>query len=391
MFSAKYYDDPFGDDENDICYAEIVSDGDDGGAAADARARRFSIPLSAASSTAVRRGSESAKAGDGASKETPLPAAHGSPRPSGRVGNADYEAYIEELRGELEAANAENNRLTAAQTKLESRARSLAFEKENAEWQLQQERERNHTLTERVTALEEELELVMTRASAVAHQRGAASVESSSLHVSPTPDGLRASAPRTQRRDPNAPPYPHSLAETPCESSRGHDMSRAAAPYTPTPDTSRSSRAPEQLHYQHGGYASVRNSLYEREAEPTAFHRGARAGPDAAAAAAAPPSPPGAQMSRNQLRASAAQEAMAAQQRTRREHAAIVQDLEGHLLEHSQQRDELTKQLERLERIRTRTVADRKQKAAVERGLEEEEKIIGQIRLDLRHYSAFLR
>ncbi|KAG5498672.1 hypothetical protein JKF63_02959 [Porcisia hertigi] len=352
MFFAKYYDDPFADDDNDICYAEIVSKGDDSDATADARANCPLIPRVADVSSTLGSTNEITKSACGASTEIPFSTANGSQRASSQAGEPEYEGYIEKLRAELKAANADNNRLTIVQTKLESRVRSLSFEKENAEWQLQQEKERSRALAEKVSALEEELVMMTTRVSSAAHQRDAIPVESSSLPASSSPEGLHAAA-RTQRCDPNA-----SL---------------------------------EQPRHAQTAYTAGRRGLYERRGETTIT----TALPQSAHASYEPhdTAPPISteKTLRSQRRAAAANETIAAQEQAVREKAAAVQVLEAQLLEHSQQRDELTSNLERLERMRTRTVADRKKKAAVERSLEEEEKLIGQIRLELRAYSALRR
>ncbi|KAG5497935.1 hypothetical protein GH5_02729 [Leishmania sp. Ghana 2012 LV757] len=390
MFSAKYYDNPFADDDNDICYAEIVSDGDDSGAAADARSRCAFTPSTTAFSPAWRRTGEAAKIGCGDSTEIPLSTVHGSWRGSDQANNVDYEAYIELLRTELKTANADNNRLTVAQTQLESRVRILSFEKEKAEQQLQQEKERNRALVERVSALEEELELMNARASSAARQRGAASVETSSLQVSTSPDVPRVAAPRAQRRDPNASLQQFMVSDTPLERSPSLELSRSTARHAPSVDGSRSLRALEHLHQAQAAYAASCGGLYGRRSEPVTTTLLQRQCTGYESYSAAPP-PPNQQMLRTQQRSAAAQEAIVAQQQTRKEQAAVVRQLEAHLLEHNQQRDELTKQLERLERVRARTVADRKKKAAIERDLEEEEKVIGQIRLELRSYASLLR
>ncbi|KAG5472391.1 hypothetical protein LSCM1_03790 [Leishmania martiniquensis] len=388
MFSAKYYDDPFGDDDNDICYAEIVSEGDDSGVAVDARSRCPFPPPTTALSPAWRCTGETLKSGCGDSMEIPLSTAHGSWRGSDQANNVDYESYIELLRTQLKTANADNNRLTVAQTKLESRVRTLLFEKEKAEQQLQQEKERNCALAERVSTLEEELEL-MARVSSAAHQRGATSVATSSLHVSTTPDAPRAVAPCAPRRDPNAPLQQFTAPDTPFERSHSLELSRSAARHAPPVDGNRSLRAREQLHYAQAGYAASSGSLYGRQTESvtTALLHREHAGYEPLGAAPTP----NPQMLRTQRRAVAAQEAIAVQQQARKEQAVVVRQLEAQLLEHNQHRDELTKQLERLERVRTRTVADRKKKAAIERDLEEEEKVIGQIRLEMRSYASLLR
>ncbi|CAD2218131.1 hypothetical protein AGDE_15399 [Angomonas deanei] len=66
-------------------------------------------------------------------------------------------------------------------------------------------------------------------------------------------------------------------------------------------------------------------------------------------------------------------------------HIASVEVLEAELLEHSIARDELQGALQRLDSTRTRSVADRARKVTVERQLEEEERMIGHIRLQIRN------
>ncbi|GET90775.1 hypothetical protein, conserved [Leishmania tarentolae] len=378
MFSAKYYDDPFNDDDNDICYAEVVSNSDAGGAAADADAF----------GSVLRRTSETAKSGCGASTEMPLSSVYGSRSGSGQAENQEYEAHIELLRAELKVANAENNRLLALQTKLESRVRSLSFEKENAERQLEQEKERTRVLADKVAALEEELDLMMERATSAAHRRGATPLEASSLHASRSSEGPRAAA---QRHDPNTSMEQLVASGAPSGLSRSVELSRSTSRQAWSMDVNRSLHALEQLHRAQAAYATSHSGAHGQQGEPMM----ARALPpterttNEPQAAASPTTRR--QMLRSQWRATAAHEAMVAQEQARNEQAAAVRQLETDLLQHSQQRDELTNQLERLERMRTRTVADRKKKAAIERQLENEEKVIGQIRLELRSRSALMR
>ncbi|CAM40326.2 conserved hypothetical protein [Leishmania braziliensis MHOM/BR/75/M2904] len=391
MFSAKYYDNPFADSDDDICYAEIMSDGDDGGTAADARPRFPSISPTAAFNSAWRGSSETAKSGCLASMEIPLSTVHGSRRGSTQADNLEYEAYIELLCAELMTANADNNRLAATQSKLESRVRKLSFEKENAERQMHQEKERNRVLADKVSALEEELKLMMVRASSAAHRHGAMSLETSSLHTSTSPERPSAAAPRMRRRDPNASQEQFIAPDTSFEQPRRLELSPSAAWRAPSADGSSSLRALEQIHHAQAVYATFRGGSYDRHGEPimtTALPQRGRTGYEPRGEA---PSPLGQQTRCSQRGAAAAYEITLAQQQARKEQAAAAQELEAHLREHSQQRDELMKQLERLERTRTRTVADRKKKAAVERDLEAEEKVIGQIRLELRSRSALLR
>ncbi|CCW61643.1 unnamed protein product [Phytomonas sp. EM1] len=61
-----------------------------------------------------------------------------------------------------------------------------------------------------------------------------------------------------------------------------------------------------------------------------------------------------------------------------------VKELENQLLLHCQTRDTLVGQMQRLESLRMRTAAEIKKKATTQKRLEEEEKEIGRIRLQLR-------
>lgn len=392
MFSPKYYEDPFADDENDICYAEIVSNGggDDGGASAGGEVLGTSAPMPpsiTSFTSAYRRPSEVSRGGCAASTEIPLSAVNPTPRGNGQIDDDEYETYIELLRAELEEANKENNRLTTAQTKLESRVRSLTFEKENAEWQLQQEKERSAALGNRVETLEKEVEELMRRPTlprAPTFSRGD-SVESSALYaaaapaaVSATPEASRSSAPHSFRRDPNATPHHFMGEESPLPPVRSIDMSGGYRVADPVQHSQRSYAS------SHGAYDRENESL---SMAPYTSAQGGHWG----GTGGHMPAQSGMPATRSQMRAVAAQEAAVQQQQSRQEREAAVQGLEAQLLEHSQTRDELTKQLERIERMRTRTVADRKKKAAIERGLEEEEKIIGHLRLELRSRSALLR
>jgi hypothetical protein len=391
MFSSKYYANPFADDDNDLCYGEILSDQDDptlttitttnsnNGATsshAEWREKRLGVHSVGSPATQSRRNEP-----EPASAEIPpsavrsgedgvglAGAASASAADRGRVDTRDYEEYIAELRAELEGANAENNRLTAAQTKAEARARSLLFDKENAEWQLQQEKERSHALAEKVAALEQELEQMASRTGEAAN---------------------RGDAPHRNHVDPHDP----SLTRTPRASRSGGDGAIKDPVSTPMPERQRSMRARAQLQQRQAAYLESRGGSFDR---------------GDAAGAPAPPAPlPDAtkvaeqltassnsgltRSLRGQRRAEAVQEKILQQQRLADEQAAEVKELEELLQIHCQRRDELATQLQRLESMRLRTVAEKRKKAAVEVRLEEEEKTIGHIRLELRSHSALVR
>lgn len=337
MFSSKYYDNPFADDDNDLCYGEILSDqGDTASHSADHsgvewQEKRSAAFLAGSHASVLRRSNAEAS-----SAEIAPSVARG-----GDVGTRDYEDYIAELRTELESANAENTRLSAAQTKAEARARSLLFDKENAEWQLQQEKERSRALTEKVAALEKELEQLASRTNEAVQHR---------IHVDP------------------------------------HTSSDLVT--TPLPERARSMRARAQFEQRQAAYQESRGGSLERD----------NAGAAGSVATDQSVEPPGASPNfgltrslRGQRRAEAVQEKILEEQRQAHEQAAAVKALEELLQTHCQKRDELATQFQRLESMRLRTVAEKRKKAAVEASLEEEEKTIGHIRLELRSYSALLR
>lgn len=381
MFSAKYYDNPFADDDDDICYGEILSDQGDtvvnSSHSGHERCEKQPFMHTAGSPVPVSR----RNAAESSSTEIPLSTVHNgddwaSSAHRGQVDNQDYEEYIVELRAELESANAENSRLTAAQTKAEARARGLLFDKENVEWQLVQEKERSRALAEKVAALEEELEQMASRKSDVAHRGGW------------TPGYAAKDAPHA------GPPYrghvdPHAPPPQPSHSREGSAVADLVS--TPPPDKQRSTIARAQFQQRQAAYMESHGGSHERDGKEAAAvtEPNARQG-----------SEPPHEVSQNsgltrslrgQCRADAVQEKILQQQKAADEQAAAVKGLEELLQTHCQKRDELATQLQRLESMRMRTVADKRKKAAVETSLEEEEKTIGRVRLELRSHSALLR
>lgn len=384
MFSSKYYNNPFADDEDDLCYGDILSEQGDapvnaGRSSAEFREKR---PATHVGGTSVsrRNGAESS------STEIPLSAVHGadernSPAHRGQVDAQDYEEYIAELRAELASANAENSRLSAAQTKAETRARSLLFEKENAEWQLQQEKERTRTLAEKVRALEDELEQLASRQSEVNRSGG----------WTPAHVGSEAAAPHAAAPSQRSHVDPHASSFHSTPQGQSNTRENSAAPEAmppPQPDRQRSAAARAQFEQRQAAYLESRGGSFERDDRPTAM-------PPAQSSTEPPFATSGnsglTRSLRGQRRADAVQEKTLQQQKAAEEQAVAVKRLEELLQTHCQKRDDLARQLQRLESMRLRTVAEKRQKAAVELGLEEEEKTIGHIRLELRSHSALLR
>ncbi|KPI83558.1 hypothetical protein ABL78_7415 [Leptomonas seymouri] len=391
MFSSKYYDNPFADDDDDLCYGEILPDQGEivsgaGHPSAERREGRLSLQSAGSQVTASRR-----NAAEASITETPPPATNSGDECapaalSGQLSTRRYEEYIMELRAELESANAEKNRLTATQTKAESRARSLLFEKESVEWQLHLEKERSHTLAEKVAALEIEVEQMASRASEVAHRGEAALGHANHEPGTSTHEAVHSAMPHHVHVDPCA-----SSLKLQQASKRGDDDcvgQNLTSP--PLPEWQRNMRARAPLEQRQAANEESRGGSFERG--------GADASPDAAPEAETSAEPTSTATSsaltrslRGQRRAEAVQKKILQQQRLADEQAAEVKELEELLQTHCQKRDELTTQLQRLESMRLRTVAEKRRKAAVEVSLEEEEKTIGRIRLELRSHSALLR
>ncbi|KPA83203.1 hypothetical protein ABB37_02887 [Leptomonas pyrrhocoris] len=388
MFSPKYYGNPFAGDDDDLCYGEIMSDQSDvasnvGHANREWHERRPSLPSMATASrrnaTEVPSAENSHSAirsgGDGA------PVTH-----RGQVDTRDYEGYIAELREELESANAENRRLTAAQTRAETRARSLLFEKENAEWQLQQEKEHSRTLAEKVSALEAELEQMTYRESGVAHRWEAAPGHANRELGTSSREAEHAAPPHRGHVD----PYASSLKPQQASNSGEDDYVGSHPVSPPLQKGQQGMRARAQLQQRQAAYWASRGGSFERDGTDAAQ----TAAPEAGKSTELTPAAPGAGLTRSlrgQRRAEAVQEKLLQQQQAADEKAAEVRELEELLQTHCQKRDELATQLQRLESMRLRTVAEKRKKAAVETNLEEEEKTIGHIRLELRSHSALLR
>lgn len=402
MFSSKYYDNPFADDDNGLCYSEILSDQGEqpanhdnsnsnnhinsnaGHSSPDSREKRPNAASAGSPAALSRRNGAEAP-----NTEIALSAVRSGDEwgPAGQRGGADandYEDYIAELRAELEGANAENNRLTAAQTKAEARARGLLFDKENAEWQLQQEKERSRALAEKVAALEEELEQMASRTgdfSSAARPLTQAIPPPQHRHVDPHDASLRA-----------APPASHAYQHGGVNSNDDGDGGAQDLVSTPLPERQRSMRARAQFQQRQAAYLESRGASFERDTAEAATPASSTADVARSAEPQAESLNSGLTCSvRGQRRAEAVQEKLLQQQKLASEQAAEVRELEELLQTHCQKRDELATQLQRLESMRLRTVAEKRRKAAVEMSLEEEEKTIGHIRLELRSHSALVR
>eukprot|EP00796_Vickermania_ingenoplastis_P005912 gene5912-4227_t len=275
----------------------------------------------------------------------------------------DYEEHIKTLREDLERVNAERNDLLSNQSKLESELRSLRLEKENTAFLYKQEKERNEVLADQVGQLQAELSEVQDT-----HQR-----MMEELHESHQEEVARTAA-QASRKLVRPPAQRRVPAYVEVEDSEQGNDDEDDENEQDDEDTGNRGYAGNEPQKPHKGPAPPK-----QVAEKAVKARG-KGNPTASSWTIGDDAAP-AYIEKTEKEKEAA----------RQKRVKEVERLESLLLEHSRSKDELSSQLTRLENTKIRNAGERQKKAMVEEKLENEEKAIGQIRLQLRSLEALFR
>lgn len=293
----------------------------------------------------------------------------------------DYEEHMESLRHNLNTCVEEKNELLSAKSKLESDLRTLRAEKDDLSFLYNQEKERNEILSKEVTQLQ--LELSVARDT---HHKMLNELQQSHQ------DELN----RTSHL--NSPHGSDLLGSTSSGTVVG------AGGFFSSVTTGRGSRTAE-----HGGEVDSRSSFQEKVEGVVTSQRPHEPTP-AQQSVKVPASVPGAVVREVRSRGKGDPNVSSwsfggnrevshhpetkTEKEKNEEHknrAQEIESLEAELRKHNQAREELNAQLTRLERSKVRCAGDRHKKSLVEDELEQEEKVIGHIRLKMRSLQAFAR
>lgn len=359
---GKYYTNPFHGAEDDVCYAEIICDEDREDPPRPSMESGEWYPSGATRGEFAGAGENSNTALSHHHQSTviPLSAIHGGDDATPRLQalSADFTDQIAQLREELEHTYAENNRLTAAQAKLESRIRSLTFEKENAESLVHQEVERNRILTEQIADLRTELDQTFERANAR--------------------KTFSASEPMASNAQPGNQHRGSHISMSTFGSARlnhgtGDELEVVEMELQPADVTHQNSSLLERQRLRQ----SLSSQVSYHPVDPAASANAIREVAPQGGSAHLPPRQPN--------------PSAVAPPKNQKLDAAALKQLENDLLAYNQKCSDLSNQLHRMQSMRVRSVAERKQKMTVERELEEVEKVIGKIRLQLRSQGSLIR
>lgn len=327
----KYYSNPFADDDDEACYAQVDLTEYEAGTPSRQLTRQPSTysshaPTAGASPVGLQRQLEEAHA-------------------TNQALHAEYDTFITSLRGELEGANARNNDLLAAQTKLESRLRAATNEKDTAEWALQQERNRAGALEQRLGGGGGGPAPMATRN---APRQNYSHDYSQQATQAPANNNDQFDMYGEGERTPMQQPQRSSLGSN---ASGGYTVLRT----TPSPPN------PQYQQPQHQARMPVtRREHLERQKNNYQDPNSGRTRASAAAAAAA----------------------------ARPKVTPSANELNSMLLYHNRRRDDLSSELLRLDGPRRRTTEDRRRRETIEQTLDEEERKIGHIRLLMRNQTA---
>lgn len=332
IMEASYYTNPFAGSDDAMCYAEIDMD------EMERAPSTSSTSLSAAATAATIATTSAAAIDAGAAAMQQLRRQLEESQAAQQAIRRQYEDSIAQMRATLMELQEENGQLRASQSGVEAKLAELQLEREDLTWSVRQERERGAALQSRLSALETERDIARGRTQSVLEQL------------------------KSMRQ-------PRAAVEEAGESS--------AMLHPAEKEVHSMERRPDPVHMATG----VRNSrggggiLHVN----TNLQGGQAGGQVSMSSAAAQGGGYAAEMTESE------------KERARAQERAAVEQLESELLQHSRARDRLEGELNRLESVRSRTVAQRRHRAEVERELAVEEQRIGQIKLQLRTMAALTR
>ncbi|RNF12278.1 hypothetical protein TraAM80_00426 [Trypanosoma rangeli] len=265
-----------------------------------------------------------------------------------------YEVHIETQRREIDRLGDENNELQKKLTRMESQLRSVTLEKECSEMAYKRESEKNVLLEEKVRALENELNSVERRTRDL---RAAfrTSPQHSDEHEKPSSRIRPLRLQQSQYSD-----YQESRTSSP------HRNNRARYSLEAThmgPEWSARHSEPQEWRAAEGTAASKRS-----ETTNSMKMGSARRDANYSAKGTAYPT-----------------------QNNEEDQYATVKELERRLLQENQAKDEIEKQLQKIECTRIRTGAERAKKIALERNFLAAQRTVGEIRMRLRSLAALVR
>ncbi|ESL08095.1 hypothetical protein TRSC58_04209 [Trypanosoma rangeli SC58] len=264
-----------------------------------------------------------------------------------------YEVHIETQRREIDRLGEENNELQKKLTRMESQLRSVTLEKDCSAMAYKRESEKNVILEEKVRALENELNSLERRTRDLR----------AAYHTSP------------QHADEHETHLSH-IRPLRLQQSQYSDDQESI-----TPSSHRNDRARYSLEATHlGPEWSARHSEPQewRAAEGTAASKRSETANSI-------------KMGSARRDANYSAKATAYPTQNVEDKYATVKELERRLLQESQAKDEIEKQLQKMESSRIRNGAERAKKIALERGFLAAQQTVGEIRMRLRSLAALVR
>ncbi|KEG14080.1 hypothetical protein DQ04_00631040 [Trypanosoma grayi] len=348
----EFYNNPFSHDQEmeDLCYSSVVSFSADPCTATTA---------TAAAVTAVP---ESCKNIDsfGVSSVLRLQTQLSEALRTNVSLRTTYEAHIDTQRQEIDRLSGENNELLKKLTWLETQLRSLSLEKECVIMAQKREVEKNAALKEKIGCLEAELGSLERRTKewTAAYSTTPRNADGHSTPISQI--RTQYLCPKQQHRQQQQQQSVLQVQMTP---------SRAGDSYMCTPDNSRcgSGQKEQPLHLFGPCPPSATRAAAGTQRQETLRN------PDGSAA-----------------KSHTRTEACPTQQKDGADEA-VVKELEKRLLHECQRKDEIEKQLQKMERTRIRTGSERAKKISLERDLISAQRAVGDIRMRLRALSALVR
>ncbi|ORC90904.1 uncharacterized protein TM35_000073280 [Trypanosoma theileri] len=371
----EFYKNPFRRelDFNELCYASVNSFPVDNPSPSTATTALPTTTTTAAAATVMGGISENLKESEflGVSSALRYQTQLSEALRANSTLRATYETHIEAQRQEMERLSDENNKLLKKLTRLETDLRSLVLEKECAALAYRREIEKNATLEGKIRSLEAELNSLEQRTRELS-----AAYNGTSRQID-TPGSL------VQTRASSHYQYPQQQQHQQHHQQQHHQQQQE---FTPSHEKDRLLYTPEPLRYgsqrkdrPYDTNAGSSNSNINT-ATPVGLPR-------------TDPVTPVSHTSGRRLQGNAGNGNNRSNntQRVDENRATNIKQLEQQLLRECQKKDELERELLRMESTRVRSGSDRAKKISLERALAAAQHAVSDTRMKLRALSALVR